>query len=239
MKIALIPARGGSKRLPRKNVAPFGGKPMLAWTVEAALETGLFDSVIVSTEDPEIMSVAKSFGAEVLDRPLDIASDAATLLDVIQHSIDVLHSVDEVCLLLANCPLRPASEILRAQEQWSEQTPSALLSVVDYLWTPPFRAQSMDNEHRLTPLMPEWMEHKSQQYPDAVCLSGAIYWARAADLKTTSTLTLDGIRGFKMPWHLAVDIDTHADLKIAECVKYSLDRGFNFEHLQPAAKGVT
>ena len=77
--------------------------------------------------------------------------------------------------------------------------------------------------------MPEWMEQKSQVYPDAVCLTGAIYWARAADLKLASSLFLEGICGFQMPWHLAIDIDTPEDMKLAECVKFSLDNGFSFE----------
>ncbi len=208
---------------------PFGGKPMLAWTVEAALETELFDSVIVSTEDAGIAAIAKNSGALVLDRPIDIASDASTLLDVVQHAVDNLTNVEDICLLLANCPLRPANEILRSERMWRKKSPSALLSVVDYLWTPPFRAQSMDAQHRLEPLMPEWMEQKSQEYPDAVCLTGAIYWCRAAEIRVASSLSLDGICGFPMPWHLAIDIDTPADLKIAECVKFSLDRGFSFD----------
>jgi pseudaminic acid cytidylyltransferase len=229
MKVALIPARGGSKRLPHKNISPFGDKPMLAWTILAAIQTKLFDAVVVSTEDSEIASIAMLYGAEVLERPIGIASDAATLLDVIKHSIESIPGIDEICLLLANCPLRPASEILRSEAMWRKLSPSALLSVVDYHWTPPFRAQSIDTEHRLKPLMPEWMEQKSQEYPHCVCISGAIYWARAKDLTSSSTLTLDGICGFHMPWHLAIDIDTPDDLAIAECVKYSLDRGFSFE----------
>ena len=229
MSIALIPARAGSKRLPRKNIVPFGGKPMLAWTVEAALETKLFDSVIVSTEDADIAAIAEDVGAQVLDRPIDIASDASTLLDVVQHAVDNLTNIEDICLLLANCPLRPAKEILRSEKMWREQSPAALLSVVDYLWTPPFRAQSMDDKNRLEPLMPQWMEQKSQEYPDAVCLTGAIYWCRAAEIRIASSLFLNGICGFRMPWHLAIDIDTPADLKIAECVKFSLDRGFRFE----------
>jgi pseudaminic acid cytidylyltransferase len=229
MKVAVIPARGGSKRLPRKNISHFGGKPMLVWSVEAAQESKIFDEIIVSTEDSEIASIASDCGATVLTRPVEIASDSATLMEVVLHTLEQYPEIEDICLLLANCPLRPAEEILRSEQMWRTESPSALLSVVDYLWTPPFRAQSMTDNYQLAPLMPEWMEQKSQEYPDTVCLTGAIYWGRSEILKTASSLFVEGICGFQMPWHLAIDIDTAEDMKVAECVRFGLDNGFSFE----------
>ena len=228
MKIALIPARGGSKRIPRKNIAPFAGKPMLAWTIEAAIGSAVFDYVLVSTEDQEIASIATSHGAEVLLRPQELADDVATLFDVVRHTLDVHPSLDDICILLANCPLRPADEIIRAAKVWRQEAVPALLSVVDYGWTPPFRAQSIQKDNRIEPLMPDWHALKSQHYPKAVCPSGAIYWARRLALEVGSDLYVDGIRGFLMPWHLAIDIDTFEDLRLAACIRHSLDHGFDF-----------
>lgn len=228
MRLALIPARGGSKRLHRKNIAPFAGRPMFAWTVDAAKESGVFDSIVLSTDDEEIATIGASCGASVLRRPIDVSNDQATLVDVIRHAVRNIHEVSEICLLLPNCPLRPASEIIRSEQQWRESSVGAQLSVVDYAWTPPFRAQRFLNENRLAPLDPEMVNKKSQLYPEVVCPSGAIYWCKTSIIKNASSLYVQDIRGFRMPWHLAIDIDTPEDMRLAECVRFSIDHGFRF-----------
>lgn len=229
MRLALLPARGGSKRLPRKNVIPFAGRPMIAWTLEAAQTANLFDEILVSTDDKEIAAVAAEWGAAVQRRPPGISDDAATLLDVIQHVLASRSDIEELCMLLANCPLRTAQDIVRSAETWRRDTPPALLSVVGYGWTHPLRAQRWQADGRFEPLLPEMSDLKSQYYPETVCLTGAIYWGRPQILRTASTLAMDGIRGFRMPWHRAVDIDTPEDLRLAECIRFSLDRGFRFD----------
>lgn len=201
---------------------------MLAWTVEAAHQSSIFERVVVSTDDDEINLIAKSCGAEVISRPGSLADDHASLIDVVHHTLAQDSAITELCLLLANCPMRPSSEITRSWKDWTKLNPPALLSVVDYGWTPPFRAQSYDSEQRINPIMHEWHNKKSQFYPTAVCPSGAIYWANRAALLGANTLYLDDIRGFRMPWHLAIDIDTVADLRLAECLQFSLERGFDF-----------
>lgn len=229
MKIALIPARGGSKRLPRKNIMPFGGRPMLKWTVEAAFSANIFDDVILSTEDEEIASVGDACGASIIHRPPEIADDASTLMDVLRHTIEYKPSITGVCLLLPNCPLRPASEIYRSHEIWKSISAPFLISVVDYGWTPPFRAHTMDDEGRLTALMPEYANKKSQLYPAAVCLSGAIKWCNADYLRDHPDSTSQNLYGFRMPWHLAIDIDTVEDMQLAKMVRFALENGFRFE----------
>lgn len=229
LKIALIPARGGSKRLLRKNIISFCGRPMLEWTVEAARTANVFDDVVVSTEDSEIESVGRACGASVLRRPLCISNDNATLIEVVHHAIDSLPEVSDICILLPNCPLRPASEIIRSEQEWYRLESPALISVVDYLWTPPFRAQKIDIEKRLSPLIPELYCRKSQCYPEVVCPSGAIYWSRSFVLRSASNLYVSDIRGFRMPWYLAIDIDTLEDIHLAKMVRFALDHGFVFE----------
>lgn len=227
--LALIPARGGSKRLPRKNIVTFAGRPMIEWTVEAAAGSGVFDRVLVSTDDEEIADIARRASASVLMRPQAVSDDAATLMDVIVHACaNGYGNVDRLCLLLANCPLRDAHDICASESAFSDRAPPALLSVVAYGWTPPFRAQFMDN-YRLRPAFENWIQQKSQLYPQVMCPSGAIYWSTPAALKNRTSLYIDGIEGYTMPWHRAIDIDTREDLALAACIRHSLDHGFRFE----------
>jgi pseudaminic acid cytidylyltransferase len=227
--LALIPARGGSKRLPRKNILPFAGKPMLSWTVEAARVSGVFDSILVSTEDDEIAEVASVAGAGVLRRDNALASDAATLIQVVHDTMArVTPKPDEFCLLLANCPLRAAADIIAARSAFQARRPPALLSVTSYAWTPPFRAQS-SVDGRLVPYFDGWVEKKSQEYPQVVCPSGAIYWSTPEAIAGAGDLYIAGIEGFMLAWHRAIDIDTFEDYQIARCMRHALDHGFAFE----------
>lgn len=226
--LALIPARGGSKRLPRKNILPFAGKPMLAWTVEAARDSGVFGRVLVSTDDAEIAAVAKRCGADVLMRPAKVSDDAASLVDVIHHAFGEGRArPDSFCLLLANCPLRGAADIRGSDEVFRRRRPAALLSVVGYGWTPPFRAQ-LQNGARLEPAFEDWIRQKSQTYPEVVCPTGAIYWSTPKALEGADTLYIPGIESYRMPWHRGVDIDTQEDFALAACIRHSLDHGFRF-----------
>jgi pseudaminic acid cytidylyltransferase len=227
--LALIPARGGSKRLPRKNIMDFAGRPMLAWTVAAAQASALFDDVVVSTEDDEIAAVAVATGARVLRRDAALANDAATLIQVVHDALArVTPRPHEFCLLLANCPLREAADIAAARAAFMTRRPPALLSVTSYAWTPPFRAQS-SVDGRLVPYFDGWVEKKSQEYPQVVCPSGAIYWSTPAAMAGAGDLYIAGIEGFMLAWHRAIDIDTFEDYQIARCMRYALDHGFTFE----------
>jgi CMP-N-acetylneuraminic acid synthetase len=229
--IAIIPARGGSKRLPRKNIMPFAGKPMIARTIEAAKKSNVFDVVLVTTDDADIAQVAKECGADVLMRPENVSNDSSTLVDVIKHAMNNGYShVEHLCLLLANCPLRNASDIEQSSEQFKAQKPTALLSVVNYGWTPPFRAQFMKDK-RLEPVFDGWSNKKSQLFPEVVCPTGAIYWSTPNSLKNADTLYIDGIEGFHMPWHRGVDIDTLEDFELALCLHHAIEHGFKFKEI--------
>jgi pseudaminic acid cytidylyltransferase len=226
--LALVPARGGSKRLPRKNILPFAGKPMIAWTIEAAKQSAVFDRVIVTTDDDEIADIARHYGAEVLMRPSHVADDKASLIDVLHFAADHVPAwPDVICLPLGNCPLRNAEDIADSARVFQERDCSALLSVVTYGWTPPFRALEV-REDGLHFMMAEWMHQKSQAYPDVVCPSGAIYWARTDQLKESDTLYLSGIQGYPMPWERAIDIDTIEDFRLAEGLRFAIDHGYDF-----------
>jgi pseudaminic acid cytidylyltransferase len=226
--LALIPARGGSKRLLRKNILPFAGKPMVAWTIEAALQSGVFERVIVTTDDDEIADIARQYSADVLMRPLAVADDKAGLIDVLHFAADHIAAwSDTICLPLGNCPLRTSQDIANSAKAFRELDCSALLSVVDYGWTPPFRALET-REDGLHFMLAEWQHQKSQAYPDVVCPSGAIYWARTNLLKNSDTLYLPGIQGYLMPWERAIDIDTLEDFRLAEGLRFAMDHGYDF-----------
>lgn len=228
MPLALIPARGGSKRLPRKNILPFAGKPMIAWTIEAAQKSGVFDRVIVTTDDDEIADIARQYGAELLMRPHHVADDKACLIDVLHFAADHIQAwPEDICLLLGNCPLRGAEDIVDSAKLFRERDCSALLSVVKYGWTPPFRALEI-REDGLHFMLAEWSHQKGQAYPDVVCPSGAIYWVHTDRLKESSTLYLPGIQGYMMPWERAIDIDTLEDFRLAEGLRFAIDLGYDF-----------
>lgn len=223
--VALIPARGGSKRLPRKNALPFAGKPMLAWTIEAAREADLFDAVVFSTDDEEYADIAAAAGARILMRPARLADDRAGLIDVARHALEgALGGADLICLLLPNCPLRRADDIRGAREAMRAGRGDALLSVVPFGWTPPQRALHAGAEG-LDFVFPDAKYQKSQAYAPLVCPSGAIYWARAAALGAADSLYVPGIRGYEMPWHRAIDIDERYDFDLALALKSAMDGG--------------
>lgn len=227
-QLALIPARGGSKRLPRKNILPFAGKPMIVWTIEAAQESGLFDRVIVTTDDNEIADIALQFGAEVLMRPLRISNDKASLIDVVHFAAEHIQTWPEsICLLLGNCPLRGSEDIIDSAKLFHKINCPALLSVAKYGWTPPFRALET-REDGLHFMWAEWSHQKGQAYPDVVCPSGAVYWARTDKLKGSDTLYLPGIQGYPIAWERAIDIDTQEDFRLAEGLRFAIDQGFDF-----------
>jgi N-acylneuraminate cytidylyltransferase len=226
--VAFIPARGGSKRLPRKNVLPFRGRPMIAWTIEAAQRSQLFSDVIVSTEDDEIAAVAKSANATVLRRPDEIADDQSRIVDVLVHWLDRLNSPPErFCLLLANCPLRNAEHIRESLDLMGGAT-DAVMSVTRYGWTYASRAMRLGPQG-LEPIFPGEILLKSQKFPETFCPSGAIYWTTPAVIWREREFIIERLRPYEMPWHLAIDIDELYDFRLAEAVAFCLDHGFRFE----------
>jgi CMP-N,N'-diacetyllegionaminic acid synthase len=129
--LGLIPARGGSKGIPRKNLAPVAGKPLLAWTIEAALGASSLAAVAVSTEDAEIAAVARALGADVLERPASLAADDTPMLEVVVHALDELPGYDAVCLLQPTSPLRRSTHVDEAVRLFGEAQVDAVVSVTE------------------------------------------------------------------------------------------------------------
>ncbi len=217
--IAVIPARGGSKRLPRKNVLSFLGKPMIQYSVEAASESGLFRRIIVSTDDPEIMDLASGMTCDVFERKKSLATDTARVVDVLDDLVRDLSTqgmhYDNLCCLYATSPLRTREDIVGSYNLMIENDADFCQSVTDFDASP-FFAFNIDADGFMERRWPELAALPPWEKPDVVVDNGSIYWAREAAFLETGELQGDNTVGFRMPRWRSVDIDTETDLKLAE-----------------------
>lgn len=213
--VALIPARGGSKRLPRKNILEVAGLPLLAHPIRAAMATGLFDRVLVSTEDAEIADVARRHGAEVLDRPAAIAQDESTVVQVCLHALDSDPGIERLCCLYATAfLLRP--ETIAAAYALLDSPPAAdFVMGVSAYEHPPVQALKADEQGFLSYMWPEWRGVRSQHQPHLVVSNGSVYWARAGALRAERSFYGRRLKGYPVPEDQVTDIDTAADLERA------------------------
>lgn len=217
--ICIIPARGGSKRLPRKNLASLDGKPLLAYAVEAAHESGIFDRICVSSDDEEILETAREYGAEARERPEALATDRAQVRDVCAHLLEQLadeeNSYDEFGLLLVTSPLRTAGDIREAYRTFHEEEGSFLMSLVPFSH-PPQRAVHVSEEGYVEPFFgPEYMT-QTQQLETLYRHDGAIVFAEVDPFLKEQKLYGSSVIPYIMPEERAVDIDTKEDLRRAE-----------------------
>jgi CMP-N-acetylneuraminic acid synthetase len=218
--IAIILARGGSKRLPRKNILDIHGKPMLAWSVEAALQSGQFDRVLVSTDDQEIADIAISFGAAVpflRDSAADdiTPSSEATLAALGQAEQYWGERFDVVSQLMANCPLRNAKDIEAAVLNFLEQGAESQISCFRFGWKNPWWAARLNESGVPDYLFPEERVARSQDLAPLYCPSGAIWIARTPTLKSACTYYVPGHIFHVLSWMSAMDIDDAEDLEMA------------------------
>ncbi len=219
--IAIIPARGGSKRIPGKNLRPLSGKPVLAYTIEAARESGLFERVVVSTDRPEIAEVARQYHAEVpflRDENLsdDFVPVSLVTTDALLRLDPAGDRFDAVAQLMPNCPLRTAGDIGDSYRQFEETGTDSQISVVRYGWQNPWWAMRLNERREVEPVFKEQMAARSQDLPELFCPTGAIWWARTATLRRTKTFHLEKRTGWEIPWQRGIDIDTFEDWAMAE-----------------------
>jgi len=221
MNIAIIPARGGSKRLPGKNIKLLSDKPLIAWTIEAALESNIFDHVFVSTDSDEIAQVSKAFGAEVpFLRPAEIATDNATTNDVVTHLVEWFEKehnkeVTTIAILQPTSPLRNAQHIKEAMQLMKNKAAKAVVSVCELEYPIQFCNQlgfdgSMDGF-----IKPHNMK-RTQDLGPYYRLNGALYFFRRSYVDKLSELYSEGTYSYVMNSRLSVDIDTEDDFKWAE-----------------------
>jgi N-acylneuraminate cytidylyltransferase len=220
-KIAIIPARGGSKRIPGKNVRDLAGRPMIAYTIEAACASGLFERVVVTTDSREIAKIAERYGAEapfLRDAALadDITPVSLATLDALQKLDPEGERYDALAQLMPNCPLRSAEDIQHSHTQFRDSQSPSQISVVRYGWQNPWWAMRRNETFRLEPLFPDEMKQRSQDLPELFCPTGAVWWANAEALRREKTFHLDGRTGWEMPWQRGMDIDTPEDWAMVE-----------------------
>jgi N-acylneuraminate cytidylyltransferase len=222
-RIAIIPARGGSKRIPQKNIVNFCGKPMIAWTIEAALSTGLFDYVLVSTDCNDIAKVAEQFGANV---PFLRNKAYDDITPVSQATIAALHQLkdfnnieyDVVVQLMANCPIRDSKIIEESIRYFDTNEHKFQISTFKYGWMNPWWAIKVDAEKKPTFLFSEGFNTRSQDLPELQCPTGAVWIAKVPNLIESGTFYDQDFRTCLMPWQYALDIDDYEDLHMAEAV---------------------
>ncbi|MCI5059466.1 MAG: acylneuraminate cytidylyltransferase family protein [Alphaproteobacteria bacterium] len=219
--IAIIPARGGSKRIPKKNIRDFKGKPMIAWTIGAALESGLFQHVLVSTDDPEIAEIVVEHGAEcpfLREEHHDDHSPVseATLKALFQAQEHYNETYDIVAQLMPNCPLRSAVTIKNMFEKFTAEQVDFMLSHTRYGWLNPWWACEMDKSGEVKPLFEQKLKERSQDLPELCCPTGAVWMARCKDFIEHKTFHAPGKKAFIMDWQEAVDIDDMDDWAMAE-----------------------
>lgn len=223
--IAVIPARGGSKRIPRKNIKPFCGKPILAYSIAAARATGLFDHIVVSTDDEEIAAVARQWGGETpFLRPAGLADDFAGTNAVAAHAADWFlqqgTAVDHVCCLYATAPLATPLYITKGFEILKERNCPFVFSVTTFPAAVQ-RALRLDAQGRVSALYPEFMPTRTQDLEEAYHDAAQFYWGSPEAFARLSLFD-SGSSVVRLPRHLVADIDTPEDWMLAECLYRTL-----------------
>ena len=227
-KLAIIPARGGSKRIPRKNINNFLGKPIIAYSIEAAQKTMLFDEIMVSTEDEEIAGIAERYGAKVpFRRTKKSSDDYATLTDVLT---EVLKEYDrrgkhfkDICCILPTAPLTTPSRIQEAHKEYISNKFESLCPVVQFGY-PIYRALHFNTDNKLELIWNKYEKVRSQDLSPAYHDSGSFYWVTKEALLKQKTLFCKNGGAIILSEMETQDIDTIEDWKLAE-LKYRLNNG--------------
>ncbi|MCD6732500.1 MAG: pseudaminic acid cytidylyltransferase [Burkholderiaceae bacterium] len=220
MRLAVIPARGGSKRIPRKNVRPFAGKPIIAYSIEAARASALFDRVIVSTEDDEIARVARDCGAETpFVRPRELSDDHTGTNAVVRHAISWFgeHGAlpQHVCCIYATAPFVQPRYLREGYERLVASGKSFAFSVTSFAF-PIQRALRIDADGCVQPIWPEYIARRSQDLEEAYHDAGQFYWGTARAFLDDVVLYSAASVPVILPRHLVQDIDTEEDWVRAE-----------------------
>ena len=226
--VALIPARGGSKRLPRKNVLPFLGKPMITYSIESALESRLFDKVVVSTEDSEIGRIAEDHGAMVDWRDPALATDTAMVRKVAYDFLERQKvsgvSYELLCVLYATAPMRTRDDILEVYELIEPGICDHALAVKSFETAPHQALKVISSQGDISPMWPDLVAERADSLPEFVVDNGSTYFVSTSAFLKDANFYAASMRGYKMPAWRSVDIDTPEDFELAEF--FALKHGF-------------
>ena len=219
-QVAIIPARGGSKRIPHKNIKPFLGAPMLHWPIAAARAAQLFDRIIVSTDDAEIADCARAAGAEALMRPADLADDFTGVVPVIRHALGALpDQIDAACLIYATAPFLLADDLLAGRAALNGA--GFALSVTTFPF-PIQRAVMKTPDNRLVMVTPEHRQTRSQDLPEALHDAAMFAWGDRAAWLSDIPLFGPQTAPVEIPRHRVQDLDTPEDWTRAEYMGQAL-----------------
>ncbi|MBQ0043360.1 MAG: pseudaminic acid cytidylyltransferase [Lachnospiraceae bacterium] len=225
MRLAIITARGGSKRIPRKNIKNFLGKPIINYTIDAAIGSGMFDEVMISTDDDEIAEIGKAAGAVVpFMRSEKTANDYATTADVVAEVLSTYEKMgrhfEEVCVLYPTAPFVTSDAIKEAMDILTNSGCDSVLPVVKFSF-PPQRCVVIGEDGRITPKWPECMPMRSQDLEPYYHDCGQFYCIRSSSFMKQNKIVMDNCMPFIQDEMNVQDIDTEEDWKIAE-MKYRI-----------------
>lgn len=228
MKVAIIPARGGSKRIPRKNLKPFAGKPMIAHSIEAAIKSRLFDRILVSTDDAEIAGVSIEFGAEApFVRPKELSDDFSPTHDVVSHALQWLLDegmpVSHACCIYATAPLIQVEDIRKGFAILDGSAWKSVFAATTFAY-PIFRAFKQDESGGLSMVFPQHFNSRSQDLPETFHDAGQFYWARMEDWLAPSEGFGKHATIVPLPRWRVQDIDTPEDWTRAEFLWHFLNQ---------------
>lgn len=230
MNIAIIPARGGSKRIPKKNIKEFCGKPMIAYSIEAAKASGCFDRIIVSTDDQTIADVAKAYGAEVpFFRPIELSDDYTGTIPVIRHAVETIEKqtsqqITTACCIYATAPFIRSSDIIDGLDKLTDNIDCLYaFSVTSYPF-PIQRAVKINQHHRTEMFEPEAFNMRSQDLEEAYHDAGQFYWGKREAWLEEKRIFAPYSVPIVLPRYRVQDIDTPEDWQCAELMFESIMR---------------
>ena len=217
--LAIIPARAGSKRLPRKNILNLNGLPLISHTILAAKKSKYIDKVLVTSEDKEILDISKRSGANVIERPVELANDTATTTDVIEHVIKNFDNYDYIVLLQPTSPLRTEKHINEAIELLDTKKASAIASVCEMDHSPLW-SNTLDDSLSMVGFIDNSAYNKrSQDLKTYYRINGAIYICSTDEFLSEKCLLIpNNIYAYKMDRKISVDIDEHIDFLMCKCL---------------------
>ncbi|GAC15196.1 pseudaminic acid cytidylyltransferase [Aliiglaciecola lipolytica] len=233
MNLAIIPARGGSKRIPGKNIRQFAGKPLIAYSIEVALESGLFDKIWVSTDSQEVADVAISYGAEVpFLRPHELSNDIIGTRPVTSHAIkyciEHYQKPDYCCCIYATAPFLQAMYLKKGLTLLEQSANKSFSFAVTSFAFPIQRAISL-HQNNVAPMFPEAINKRSQDLEEAFHDAGQFYWGKTDDYLTDKPIFSEHSVPVVLPRHLVQDIDTLEDWQRAELMYQAYVRGMQDE----------
>ena len=217
--LAIIPARGGSKRLPRKNLLPLNNKPLISYSIQAGLQCPYINNVLVSSDDLEILTLSKELGANVIKRPSNLASDTSTSFEAIKHAIENTQDYDYIVLLQPTSPLRTSKHISEAIELLKSKNADAIVSVCEMDHSPLW-SNTLDASLSMNDFLPnEIGDKRSQDLETFYRINGAIYICKTSKLLQNKSFMLkENIYAYVMDRMDSVDIDEKYDLTVAQAI---------------------